>query len=192
MTDINLEKRYKEKIRPQAMKEEKLKNIHSATFLDKVVINVGVGKIASSRRSSAGSKKTEQDLVEDIENMLKIMSGQRPKIVIARKSIAGFKLRAGNVVGMTTTLRGRRMYDFLGRFIFSALPRSHDFRGIPIKSVDKAGNLTIGISDMSVFPELAGSMLSFGCEVTLAVKAKDRERAISFYKGLGIPFSKNN
>ncbi|MYE38490.1 MAG: 50S ribosomal protein L5 [Candidatus Spechtbacteria bacterium SB0662_bin_43] len=193
MALLNLEKTYKEEIRPKLIKQTKGKsNVHAVVRLEKAIVNVGVGKVASTRRASASSKKTEEELVEDIATMVQGMSGQKPKVVIARKSIAGFKLREGNVAGLTATVRGQRMYDLVGRLVHIALPRTRDFRGIPLTSVDKDGNITIGVRDMTIFPELANTISSFGCEITLVTSTKNREQAIALYRELGIPFVKEN
>ena len=191
MSVIDLEKQYRDNIRDKIIKDTKnIDNVNAAIKLEKVIINIGVGRIASTRRSSASSKKTEEELVGDIVDMVKKISGQKPQIIISKKSISGFKLREGNVVGLKVTLRGKRMYDIVGRLIHIALPRTRDFRGILIKSVDKDGNLTIGIRDMTIFPELSSNIFSFGCEVSLITNIKDREQAMILYNEIGIPFVK--
>ncbi len=191
MSVIDLEKQYRDNIRDKIIKDTKnIDNVNAAIKLEKAVINIGVGRIASTRRSSASSKKTEEELVGDIVDMVKKISGQKPQVIISKKSIAGFKLRGGNVVGLKVTLRGKRMYDMVGRLIHVALPRTRDFRGILLKSVDKDGNLTIGIKDMTIFPELSSNIFSFGCEVSLITNIKDREQAMILYNEIGIPFVK--
>ena len=190
MSVLNIKKQYQEDIRPKILSENKdIDNINAVVRLEKVIVNIGVGKIASTRRSSASSKKTEEDLIEDIAAMLREISGQKPQVIIARKSIAGFKLRAGNVVGLKTTLRGERMYDLIGKLIHVALPRTRDFRGISLKSVDKDGNLTVGIKDMTIFPELSSNIFSFGCEISLITNIRDREQSMLLYNEIGIPFA---
>jgi len=189
MAAINLEQTYKEQIRPTFI--EKGANIHEAARITKIVVNVGVGKFAANRRlRGSGKAQSEAELVSDIASMLADITGQKAKVVIARKSIAGFKLREGSVVGLTVTLRGRRMYDLLGRMIHIALPRTRDFRGISAKGVDQDGNLTIGIRDMTIFPEIAQATLVFGCEVTLVTNTKNRAEAMTLFEALGIPFEK--
>lgn len=189
MAAINLEQTYKEQIRPTFI--EKGANIHEAARITKIVVNVGVGKFAAARRlRGSGKAQSEAELVSDIASMLADITGQKAKVVIARKSIAGFKLREGSVVGLTVTLRGRRMYDLLGRMIHIALPRTRDFRGVSAKGVDQDGNLTIGIRDMTIFPEIASATLVFGCEVTLVTNTKNRAEAMTLFEALGIPFEK--
>ena len=193
MSVVNLEKLYTTDIVKSLTKElEGVSNVHSVPAVEKIVVNVGVGKIASTRRLRATSKKTEEDLVEDIAEMLQHITGQKPLVIISKKSIAGFKLRAGNVVGLTVTLRGQRMYDLLSRLINVGLPRTRDFRGVKRKAVDKEGNLTVGVRDMTVFPELASALFSFGCQITLVTNTKNREHAYALYEKLGMPFEKNN
>ena len=193
MSTVNLEKLYNTDIVKTLLKElEGVSNVHSVPAVKKVVVNVGVGKIASNRRLRATSKKTEQDLVEDIADMLQQITGQKPQVIISKKSIAGFKLRAGNVVGLSVTLRGRRMYDLLARLINVGLPRTRDFRGVKKKAVDKEGNLTVGIRDMTVFPELASALFSFGCQITVVTNTTNKEHAYVLYNKLGIPFEKDN
>lgn len=193
MTLIDLEKVYNDTIRKDLIKNlDGISNIHAVPGIERVVVNIGVGRLASTRRLSATSKKTEEELVNDVSDMIKKITGQKPRAVISKKSIAGFKLRAGNVVGLTTTLRGKRMYDLLARLIHVGLPRTRDFRGIKMKAVDKEGNLTVGIRDMGVFPELASEMFSFGCEITIVTNTSNREHALKLYSQLGIPFEKNN
>ena len=193
MSSVNLEKLYTTDICKALLKElDGVSNIHSVPAVEKVVVNVGVGKIASMRRLRATSKKTEQDLVEDIADMLQQITGQKPQVIISKKSIAGFKLRAGNVVGLSVTLRGKRMYDLLARLMNVGLPRTRDFRGIKKKAVDKEGNLTVGIRDMTVFPELASALFSFGCQITLVTNTNNKEHAYALYDKIGIPFEKDN
>lgn len=193
MNTVNLEKLYSTDIVKALMKElEGVSNIHSVPAIEKVVVNVGVGKIASNRRLRATSKKTEKELVEDIADMLQQITGQKPQVIISKKSIAGFKLRAGNVVGLSVTLRGQRMYDLLARLINIGLPRTRDFRGVKKKAVDKEGNLTVGIRDMTVFPELASALFSFGCQITLVTNTANKEHAFVLYNKIGIPFEKDN
>ena len=121
-----------------------------------------------------------------------MIAGQKVHGRAAKKSIASFKSREGMIIGYSATLRGKRMYDFLTRLIDIALPRSRDFRGLPESSVDKSGNLSIGIREHIAFPEIIGEDVKtiFGLEATLVAKAKNREEALELYRELGIPFKK--
>lgn len=148
--------------------------------IDKISVNVGVGKLAK-----------EAKRVEAVEQNLMKITGQKPARRTAKKAIAGFKLRQGELVGFVVTLRGKRMRDFLTRLTKLTLPSNRDFRGIAESSIDASGNLTIGLADMTTFPELHDQAGSFehGIEVTLVSRAP-REKAKAFYESLGIAFKK--
>lgn len=153
--------------------------------LIKIVVNTGVGH--ASQQGNFAEK-----VLPEIEKEFALIAGQKPGLQKAHKSIAGFKLRAGAIIGLKATMRGKRMYDFLTRLVYVALPRVRDFRGIDLKSVDHGGNLTIGLREQSVFPEinLEISNVSFGLEVTIVTNAKSREEAIQLYRELGVPLKK--
>lgn len=157
--------------------------------LEKVVINVGVGRLSSQPNFS-------DKMLPEIMKELSLITGQKPMVRAARKSIAGFKLRMGAVVGLKTTLRGKRMEDFLERLIHIVLPRVKDFRGLDAGAIDNAGNLTIGFKEHLSFPEVISdiSKVNFGLEVTLVSKMrnkiKEKNKAVEFYKTMGIPFKK--
>ena len=133
--------------------------------LEKVVVNTGVGKFRENK-----------DLLEFIERGIVMITGQKPVATYARNAIAGFKIREGSLVGFRVTLRGRRMHDFLERLFGVALPRSRDFRGIDPKSIDEFGNLTIGIREHIIFPEVIQEEIRtiFGLEVTIVTNAKTK------------------
>ena len=145
----------------------------------KIVVNTGVGR------------KEEKD-IEAVSKHFEMISGQKCVPRKAKKSIATFKTRTGMTVGLSCTLRGARMYDFLERLISVAMPRLRDFRGIDSGSVDRSGNLTIGFKEHIVFPEIIGEDIKvpFGFEVTLVTNAKSRDEALILFKALGMPFSK--
>ncbi|OGZ61337.1 MAG: 50S ribosomal protein L5 [Candidatus Spechtbacteria bacterium RIFCSPLOWO2_01_FULL_46_10] len=187
MEVLDLKKEYKEKILPELRNELGGVNIYEAPAVKKVVINIGVGRLLASRKL-AGTQKSEEEAIADIIEALAFISGQRPQIMKARKSIAGFKLRQGTIVGLRTTLRKRRMYDFIARMVHTALPRTRDFRGIPLKSVDKSGNLNMGIPDISVFPDAPQlGNFTMGLEVTLVTNTRDRDAAIKLFRMMGVP-----
>lgn len=164
------------------MKEHNWASPMRAPRILKVVVNVGTGKM-----------RDKKDAVETVEKHLALITGQKASPRPARIAIASFKTRKGMVVGYKTTLRGQRMRDFLDRFINFAIPRTRDFRGIPLKSVDEGGNLTIGIKEHIVFPEMIGEDVRniFGFEVTVATSAKNRDEAIELFRLLGFPLQKN-
>ena len=157
------------------------KNILALPRMQKVVISSGVGRNRSKDRNA---------LVSD--RLAKIV-GQKAAPRGAKKSIASFKLREGETIGHSATLRGARMYAFLDKLINVAIPRTRDFRGIDIKGVDGMGNLTIGIKEHTIFPETADEDLRdiFGLSVTLVSTAKNKAVAEAFYKALGVPFKRD-
>ncbi len=155
-----------------------IKNIMAVPRVEKVVVNSGVGRFAK-----------EEKTIERIAKELAMITGQKPVLRKAKKSISGFKLRQGVAVGVSVTLRGKRMYDFLDRLISIALPRSRDFRGIDSKNFDKTGNLNFGIKESNIFPEINYENVKdiFGLEVTVVTTAKNREEGIALLKQLGFP-----
>lgn len=157
-----------------------VKNVMALPRLVKVVITSGTG-------SSKDKKRNE--LVAD---RLKKITGQKPSARGAKKSIATFKLREGDVVGFAVTLRGKRMYDFLDKLINVAFPRTRDFRGIDVKNIDNMGNLTIGIKEHTIFPETTDEDLKdvFGLGITIVSTASNKKDAEPFFRAVGIPFKK--
>lgn len=157
--------------------------------LEKIILNTGVGRFSTLPNFE---EKTFPAIVEEFS----VLAGQKPEARQAKKSIAGFKLRAGTVVGLKTTLRGIRMDNFFKKLLNATLPRIRDFRGISKTSIDGNGNLTIGIKDHLVFPELnpEASKVNFGLEITMVPKIpiRDQVKAIEFYQSLRVPFKKNN
>jgi len=172
------EKNYKKKIILTLQKELGVKNVLALPRIEKVVINIGLGRALK-----------DEKFLEVVMRDLALIAGQKPRTTLARKSIANFKTRKGMVIGATVTLRGQRMYDFISRLINIALPRTRDFRGINVKSLDKNGNLTIGVKEHIIFPEIKGEEVRniFGFEITVVVKAKNKEEAIALHKAMGFP-----
>ena len=154
--------------------------------IEKIVINAGIGRISSQPNFV---DKILPELIKDFS----LMVGQKPSTQGAKKSISGFKLREGMIVGLKATLRGRRMIDFLEKIIKIVLPRIRDFRGIDPKNIDSHGNLTIGIKENLVFPEINPeiSKVSFGVQVTIVPQSvKNRNAAIETYRSLGLPLKR--
>lgn len=151
--------------------------------IEKVVVSVGVGKTL---------KQGNKDKVELIAKRLATITGQKPATRGAKKSIATYKTRIGDLVGYQVTLRGARMYDFLNRLIHVALPRTKDFKGISASGLDEMGNYTLGIREHSVFPETADEELKdvFGMAITIVTSAKDKKTARAYLEHLGLPFKK--
>lgn len=148
----------------------------------KVVMNVGVGRLSQQPHF-------EEKLLPEVMRKVSLIAGQKPAVTRAKKSIAGFKTRGGQVVGVRVTLRHRRMEDFLEKLIRATFPRVRDFRGIPPTNIDKSGNMTIGFRDHTVFPEINAelSKVDFGVEVSIVSNAKNRGEAIALYHRIGMP-----
>jgi large subunit ribosomal protein L5 len=145
--------------------------------ISKVIVSTGVGK------------KRDKKQLEVIENRLARITGQKPSLRAARTSIASFKVREGDTVGMQVTLRGARMFDFLDKLIHIALPRTRDFRGLTAKAIDDMGNVTIGIKEHTIFPETSDEDLKdvFGFAVTVVTTAKTKAEAEAFFRHIGLP-----
>lgn len=156
-------------------------NVMAAPRIEKVVVSVGVGS------------KTDKNKSEVVRERLAQITGQKPSPRPAKKSMAAFKSRQGDVIGYQVTLRGARMHDFLDRLFHIALPRTRDFRGVKRSGIDEMGNLTIGIRENSIFPETSDEELRdvFGLAVTIVTSARTRESAEKFFEHLGVPFRKD-
>mgnify|MGYP001576583795 CR=1 FL=1 len=174
--------KYRKEVIPAMQKEFNIGNIMAVPKIEKIVINTGVGRIAK-----------EDKVIERIAKDLAVISGQKTVFKKAKKSISGFKLREGMNVGISVTLRGKRMYDFTDRLISIALPRSKDFRGIDPKNFDGMGNLNLGIKESSIFPEINYENLKdiFGLQVTVMTNAKNREKGIRLLKLIGFPIKES-
>lgn len=172
-----LQEKYKKEVVPALLKKFGYKNSMSVPRIEKVVVHTGVGRIR------------EQKQHDEIRKYLSLITGQKVAARPAKKAIASFKTRQGLIIGYRATLRGQRMYDFLSRLINIALPRTRDFQGISPKSFDRNGNLTIGVREHIVFPEMIGEdyVSLFGFEVTVVTSATMREEGIELLKLLGFP-----
>ena len=157
------------------------KNKLQAPRLAKVVISTGTGKVKDPKK------------VAVIEDRLAKITGQKAAPRGAKKSIASFKVRQGDVVGYQVTLRGARMYDFLDKLVHIALPRTRDFRGLSPKAIDSLGNMTIGIKENTIFPECSDEDLKdvFGFAITVVTTAKGEKEAEAFLRHLGVPLQEN-
>lgn len=174
-----LQDRYRQEILPELVKRLGRKNVLSIPRLEKIVVNMGVG-------SAAGEKK---HLEEAVDAMTQI-TGQKPIVTLARKSIAGFRLREGQAIGCKVTLRGRRMYEFLDRLIAIALPRVRDFRGVSPDGFDGNGNFSMGLSEQLVFPELNPDKFTRpqGMNITIVTTAESNDEARELLRQFGMPF----
>lgn len=180
-TTARLKEQYSSKIRAELKKELGLANIEQVPRLEKIVINVGLGRAQSDKK-----------VIEAATNTLRKITGQQPVQTIAKKSIAGFKLREGNKIGLKVTLRDERMYEFLDRFITLVLPRLRDFHGVSAKAFDKQGNYAIGLVDQSVFPELSfeETTTAHGLQATMTIKSQKVEHSKALLEKFGMPFEK--
>ena len=172
---------YKDQYVKELQAELKLDNVHQVPKLEKIVVSVGIGKNKDDKRHT-----------EIVRNTLTKITGQAPVDRMAKKSIAGFKIRAGmNRVGISVTLRGARMYEFLDRLVNVALPRVRDFHGVGAK-FDKGGNYNLGIVEQSIFPELTfeETQVLHGLQVTFAISNEDAAHSRALLEKFGVPFEK--
>ena len=176
-----LHKQYNDEIVPALRKAFELKNIMQVPRIEKIVVNIGMGEAMDNPKS-----------LEAAVSDLGIITGQKPVMTQARKSIANFKLREGRMIGTKVTLRGDRMWAFLDRLISTALPRVRDFRGISPNAFDGHGNYTLGIHDQLIFPEIEYDKIDKlrGMEVTIVTSAKNDDQARVMLDLLGMPFKK--
>lgn len=181
---MTLREKYKKEVIP-AMKEKfGYSSSMAVPNIEKVVINTGFGRLVAGKTSEEQKK-----IYESILQSLSLITGQLPILTRAQKAISAFKIRKGMPLGACVVLRGKKMYDFLERLIRITLPRSRDFQGIPQKSVDKSGNLTIAIREHIVFPEIQPEKAKniFGLEITIVTTTRNREEGIELFKSFGFP-----
>ncbi len=176
-----LKEKYLQEVVPALMEEFGYTNVMQAPRLERVVINIGLGEAIQNQKA-----------LESAEKDLATISGQHPVITRAKKSIAGFKLRAGMPIGMKVTLRGRRMYEFLDRLLNAVLPRIRDFRGVPRNSFDGRGDYSLGLREQLIFPEIDYDKVdkARGLEVTIVTTALSDEEGRRLLELLGMPFVK--
>lgn len=177
----SLQQKYLDEIRPKIQKELGLKNVMAVPKLTKIIVNVGV-------KEALDDKKVLEKVLEEIT----LITSQKPIIRLAKKSIAAFKLREGQAVGVSVTLRGQKMYDFFQKLVGIVLPRVRDFRGVPVTSFDGRGNYTLGFKEQIVFPEIDYGKIDKirGLEAIIATSAKDDKEGMVLLKELGMPFAK--
>ncbi len=174
-----LRDKYKKEVVPALMKEFDLKNVMAVPKIEKVVINMGMGEATQNAK-----------VLDPAVTELGQITGQKPVVTKAKKSIAAFKVREGMPIGAMVTLRGDRMYEFLDRLMNVALPRVRDFRGVSTKSFDGRGNYTLGLRDQLIFPEIDYSKVERqkGMNVTIVTTAKSDDQARSLLRNMGMPF----
>lgn len=174
-----LKARYNDEIRTKLREDLALGNIMEVPRLEKIVVNVGVGAAVENK-----------GLLEKVMEDLSVITGQRPVVTRAKKSIAGFKLREGNPIGVKVTLRGDRMWEFLDRLVTLAIPRIRDFRGLPPKAFDGHGNYTFGVTEQLIFPEIDYDTVDAtrGMDITIVTTARTDEEGKALLDGFGFPF----
>lgn len=182
-TTVRLREQYNKKIAAELMKELGLANAHQVPKLEKITLNVGLGKA-----------KDDKKVIEAATNTLTKITGQKPMETTAKKSIANFKLREGNKIGIKVTLRDARMYEFLDRLITIVLPRLRDFHGVSRKAFDRQGNYSFGMVDQSVFPELTfdETTTAHGLQAVFTIKSQSPEHSKLLLEKFGMPFEKEN
>ncbi|OHB40579.1 MAG: 50S ribosomal protein L5 [Planctomycetes bacterium GWB2_41_19] len=171
--------KYQKQVVQELIKKFNYKNKLSLPKLQKIVVNMGVGRAVDNKK-----------LIEEAMKHLTIVTGQKPLVTVAKKAIAGFKLRKGQAIGCKVTLRGRRMFEFLDRLISIVLPRIRDFRGISPKAFDGRGNYTLGLTEQIVFPEITIESVEFvqGMDITMVISGNSNEQSCELLKLLGMPF----
>jgi len=176
-----LKEKYSKEVRKKLADEFGIKNPMAIPKVEKVVLNMGVGEAIQNIK-----------VLDNAVDELATITGQKPVVTKAKKSIASFKLREGQSIGARVTLRGEKMYEFLDRLINVALPRVRDFRGVPTKSFDGRGNYTLGIRDHLIFPEVDPVKVdkSRGMNITIVTTAKNDEQARFLLRELGMPFGR--
>ncbi len=178
---VLLEERYKKECVPELMEHFGYKNPHQVPKIEKVILNMGLGEAIENPK-----------ILDSAIEELTLISGQKPVVTRARKSIAAFKLREGMPIGCRVTLRRRRMYDFLTKFINIAIPRIRDFRGVSPKAFDGKGNYTLGVKEQIIFPEIDYDKIDKikGMNVTIVTSAKTDDESRYLLDVLGMPFRK--
>ena len=176
-----VKEKYEKEVVPFLMKKFGYKSVMECPRLVKIVINTGLGDIKDNAKS-----------IQMTENEIKLISGQKPILTKAKKSVANFKVREGQTVGIKVTLRGERMYNFYDKFVSIALPRLRDFRGVPDKAFDGRGNYSVGLKEQLIFPEITYDQVEKirGMDVAIVTTAKTDEEARELLRALGMPFKK--
>jgi len=180
---MRLQELYKKEIIKRLKEKFSYDNVMQAPKLEKVVLNVGFGRHAKDKA-----------YIQSVKEGITAISGQKPVLTKARKSISAFKIREGMTIGCAVVLRGQRMYDFVEKLVNVTFPRVRDFRGISEKHVDRSGNMTVGFKEHTAFPEIKVDDVenTYGLEVCLATSAKTKEEGLELFKLLGFPFKKSD
>ena len=183
VTRPRLKERYNSELQAQLKEGLGLNNVMEVPRLVKIVVNCGVGKAAG-----------QASLIEGAQRDLEMICGQKPLVTRAKKSIAGFKLREGQAIGVKVTMRGDRAWEFLDRLISVSIPRIRDFRGLPFKSFDGRGNYTFGVTEQLIFPELDYDKIDQprGMDITIVTTARNDAEGRAFLNAFGFPFRQEN
>lgn len=178
---MSIKEKYNKEVIAEMKKKFGLANSLQAPGIEKVVVNVGIGKFIK-----------DSNMVKDVIQSIETITGQKPVLTKSRKSIAGFKIREGLEVGMKVTLRGKRKWDFIEKLIGAAVPRIRDFQGIKESAVDSSGNLNLGIKEHTIFPEILAENVknNVSLQVTIVTNAKDRQKGLEMFKMLKFPIAK--
>ena len=172
---------FNKEIKPKLKEKLGLKSIMEVPLLEKITVNAGLGE-----------SKNNKNLIGDGIKALEKITGQKPVATLAKKSVAGFKLREEMPIGVKVTVRGKKMYDLLGRLNHVYIPRVRDFHGVSVKSFDGRGNYTLGLNDMRIFPEITGNLADNvpGVSMTFVTSTDDNAKAKELLTALGLPFAK--
>ena len=176
-----LVKKINQTVNPEIKKKHNYKNLNQVVRIEKVIVSCGVGNF-----------KDDAKMIDNISSELTKITGQKPMINRSRKAVSSFKLRTGQPVGLTVTLRGERMYDFIDRLINIAIPRVRDFRGLPLSSFDGCGNYAIGIKEHTIFPEIKYESVThnFGFQINIKTNSKSDQDSRELLEFIGFPFEK--
>lgn len=179
---MRLKEKYTKEIMPKLQEKFGYKNNMQIPKMEKVVLNVGFGR-----------HNKDKDYIANVVKTLTDITGQKPVLTKAKKSISSFKIREGMTIGATVSLRGERMYDFVEKLVNLTFPRVRDFRGISNKGIDRTGNFTVGIKESSAFGEVKAEDLEkiHGLEISIATTAKNREEGLELFTLIGFPFKKD-
>lgn len=178
-----LQEKYQKEIKTKLKEEFNLKNDLALPTVQKIVLNAG-----------AADALIDKNIVEKVKEQLAVISGQMPKITVAKKSISSFKLKQGDTIGVMVILRGKKAWDFLEKFISIIAPRMRDFRGMPEEKFDEFGNYSVGIKEQILFPEIDYSRIDKvrGLVVTIVIKNSNKEKSKKLLELLGLPFRREN
>ena len=181
MSEVNrIKAYYNETVIPALVKKFNYENVNQVPRLEKITINSGLGDVKDNAKS-----------IQQAQEELKLIAGQKPVLTVAKKSVANFKVREGQSIGMKVTLRGKRMYEFFDKFVSIALPRVRDFRGVSKKSFDGRGNYSMGVKEQLIFPEISYDQVEKirGFDICFTTTAKTDEEARELLAMLGMPFA---